>query len=275
MDKNQLPRPKRFMAVVYLLLLVVALGAVIGLRRCYAPAGPLAPEREGFSKGDTIDVAIFYAPMNYYSYADTLGGYSYDLLRSMARSNGLKLRFWPVNSFSEAVARLGKGDYDLLASLPVTTDLKGKVLFTDSVFSDRQMLVTTDASDYSTVFDLDGASIHVEADSPVESRIRNLADEAGIEVKIESHPELSSELIVMKVAQEEFEYAVVNEQVARGMVKQFPALRIAPVGFTQMQAWAANPADSILVRRLNAMLKEFSRTSEAKKLRSRYFGAEQ
>ncbi len=269
--KPQLPRPKKLMTVAYLLLLALVVGVFVGLRSCSAPGVVLEAEKSGASGGDTIDVAMLYAPMNYYSYADTLGGYSYDLLRLIAAREGLALRFWPVNSLAEAQNKLTAGDYDLLASLPETAAFKNRVLYTDSVYIDRQVLVAMPETKFGSVFDLDGATVHIEDDSPLEPRIHNMADESGITINVKRHPELSSELLVVKVAQREFSFAVVNELVAEGMLRSYPNLVITPVGFSQKQDWAVAPGDSVLLRRMNVLLKKYTATPEGEELRRRYF----
>ena len=158
-----------------------------------------------------------------------------------------------------------------MASLPETAAFKNRVLYTDSVYIDRQVLVAMPETKFGSVFDLDGATVHIEDDSPLEPRIHNMADESGITINVKRHPELSSELLVVKVAQREFSFAVVNELVAEGMLRSYPNLVITPVGFSQKQDWAVAPGDSVLLRRMNVLLKKYTATPEGEALRRRYF----
>ena len=53
-------------------------------------------------RGDTINVAIAYSPMSLYRYADTLGGFNYEMLRDMGKMYGDRFKFYPVASVSES-----------------------------------------------------------------------------------------------------------------------------------------------------------------------------
>ncbi len=269
------PKPKKKMLILYLALLVFAIIVMLGIRRCPTDSIMVPAEKQGGTPGDTIDIAIIYAPGNYYMYADTLGGYSYDLLRLMARKENLQLRFWPVTSLSDALSRLDKGDYDLLASLPQTGDYKDRVLFTDSIFTDRQVLVAKMVADtippITSVLQLAGQTVDIEADSPALNRLSNLQKEIGDSITVRPHDDLSGELLVMKVAQGDFQYAVVNEIVATSMQERFEGLAIIPLGFTQLQAWAVAKGNKELQERLNRIIRAEASTAPVKALRKRYF----
>ena len=66
---------------------------MIALSMCDKPV--VNPESRP-SSGDTLDIAIEYSPVTYYTYEDTLGGYNYDLLRMMSDSAGCPMKFHPV-----------------------------------------------------------------------------------------------------------------------------------------------------------------------------------
>ena len=48
------------------------------------------------ARGDTINVAIAYSPMSLYRYADTIGGFNYEMMREMSRMYGDKVKYFPV-----------------------------------------------------------------------------------------------------------------------------------------------------------------------------------
>ncbi len=67
--------------VLYLILLIVIVGLFYSLRKCNRSyiSDELRP-----SGGDTLDVAIEYSPISFYTIDDTLGGFNYDLMRMIA-----------------------------------------------------------------------------------------------------------------------------------------------------------------------------------------------
>lgn len=270
-QRNNIPQPKWMMSVVYLILLLLAVGVIIGLRNCSAPGLLISERKQGFSGGDTLDVAMLYSPMNYYIYEDTLGGFSYDLLRQIAENEKIVINFIPTTSSSDAFQKLESGQVDLIASLPVSSALPSNVILSDSIFTDRLVVVYTLAPNEKFVespFSLAGEKMHIEAGSAGMLRLENLQQEIGDTIYIEEHPELSDELIAMKVARGDFKFGVVNSHVADGLKKQFPNLKAMPVGFTQLQAWAL--ADSTKLRDINSYLQRASKREATSKLRQRY-----
>lgn len=269
--RHSVRQPRRTMIFVYLLLLMLSLGIIIGLRNCSPRAVLVERPRQGASEGDTIDVAMLYAPLNYYLYDDTLGGFSYDLLRNISSTEKQPINFIPVTSTADAVGRLRRGEVDLIASLPVNSAMTGEILFTDSVYTDRLVLIYASAAKgdvYTTPFQLAGKKIHLDSGSAGLLRLKNLQKEIGDTIFTEQHPDLSGELIAMKVAHGDFEFGVVNSRVASDMQSKFPQLKTMPVGFTQLQAWAV--ADSTMLRRVNNLLHRAYSYPATSKLRQRY-----
>lgn len=272
-----LPEPKKKMVWLYLGLLLVAVALVLLLHRPARQDGPgPVPPAPGGSGGDTLDVALLYGPMSYYIYGDTLGGYNYDLLRLVSRQQGVPMKFWPVNSLDDALGLLASGRYDMLASLPEDAAFKGRLLFSEPLFLDRQVLVQRKGADGSlavtSALDLSRDTVHIEKGSPIAGRIANLCREIGDTIYVAEHSDLSSELLTLKVQSGQMRYAVVNERIAKPLTEKFANLDISsPISFTQFQSVVTAPGDSALLRRLDTWLRQASATPEARTLRTRYF----
>ena len=105
---------------MYLLLLLIAIGLMIGLRQCSARN---LPERsEKVAGGDTINVAIEISPMGVTTLGDTLGGYYYDLINKLASKHGRPLKFHPFTQLQTALTGLDEGRYQLVVSdIPITS----------------------------------------------------------------------------------------------------------------------------------------------------------
>lgn len=257
-------KTKKFSLAIYTILLFAAITLMFAIRQC--DNSHLSTFTQiGNSKGDTIDVAISYTPMNYYIYADTLGGFNYDLLKIYSQQTGRPLKFHPIVSLDDALLKLDTGNFDMIVSLPVDNKLRKKYLYTNDVFKDRQVLIQklndNGSIDVTSSLDLAGDTLHIEKDSPVAFRIQNLSHEIGDTIFIEEHAELSSELLFLKIAAGDYKYAVVNEKIARPLLEIHKNVSIdTPISFTQFQAWLLRKSDSNLQNQLNLWIDSIKNT---------------
>lgn len=248
---------KQIALYVLLLILVFVLAGL--LRNCKGPS-TLPPAERGFSEGDTLDVAVVYAPGSYALSGDTLTGANYKLLTYMRDSLGWPLRLWPVVSAAETLPALESGQYDILASLPSDNDLKTRVLTTHEVWLDKLVLVQRppqgEEKPITSALDLAGDTVHVEKGSAAERRLHNLMREIGDTIYIAAEEKTGEEYLAMRTAMGQYRYSVINEITAR-MLKsgRYPDLNIeTPVAFTQFQVWAVRRNDTELLKKLNEVI---------------------
>lgn len=263
--------------LLYGILLIATLLCMAALRTCgnREVTSPDNTPEQPVDHGDTLVIAIIHSPMSYYIYDDTIGGLNYDMLRLMSAEVNRPVKFVPVVSLDASLQSLLTGGCDVLASLPLTSQLRDKYLFTESVYLDRQVLVQRKDEKGSvrvkSVLDLANDTIHIEKNSPARERLGNLAEEIGSPVVITSHTDLSDEYLFLKVVQGEFKYAVINEKTARSMAAQYPQIDIdTPVGFTQFQAWVTRRSDTALHTQMDEWLQKFKSTDRYKQLLMRY-----
>lgn len=262
--------------MIYVILLAAILVAMTGLKKCDRGL-LLSPVLPGDSGADTLDIGVVYGPLSYYMYDDSLGGINYDLLRMLGKESGRKLKLWPVVSISEALDRLEKGSFDMLASLPLDNELRTRFPITNSVFLDRLVLVQRQDSGGNvrvrSALDLGRDTVFIQKGSSAAGRMRNLSAETGIGIPVCEKSGLSEEYLCMKVASGEFPLAVVNEKTAKAMKEKYPLLSYDnPVSFTQFQVWVINPADTLLARFVNRWLDSISETATHRELFDRYLG---
>lgn len=268
--------PSRRTAVgIYIGLLVIVGVCMLSLKTC---RGPMAPDPQRPSHGDTIRAAVVYGPMSYYLYGDTLGGMNFDLLRKFAASMKAPLDLQPVISTEKSLNDLAEGKIDIFASIPSDNNPDSRFLSTQSLFLDRMVLVELPRKDrqkVESVLDLAGDTIHVEASSVAVTRLRNLSQEIGEPIHIAEHADLSGEYLVIKVAKGEIRYAVVNELIAKALQKHYPDLSInTPVSFTQFQVWLVGGKNLHLLQRLNSWIDSFRHTPEYQQMLDKYKQAE-
>lgn len=261
---------------LYILLLTVVVALMYMLKTC-SSANPHNPTIHP-SAGDSIDVAIEYSPLSLYYYNDTLGGFSYDMIRLISLKHNRPIKFHPIVSLSNAINNLNNGIFDLLiAQLPITSNYNEQYLYTEPVYLDRQVLVQkkdsiTGKARIKSQIDLAGETVWVVANSPLINRISNLSTEIGDTIYINEDSLYSSEQLIIMTATGDISQAVVNERIAKAMLHDYPMIDISTnISFTQFQSWLVNKNDSLLCDSLNSWIKEFKDSPDYQKLQSKYF----
>ncbi|MGM9803214.1 MAG: transporter substrate-binding domain-containing protein [Muribaculaceae bacterium] len=272
---KQREMPKKGRPMAYVVLLVLVIVAMVSLRKCAAGGGSHVSRIEK-SGGDTIDVAIEYSPAMCYTYADTLGGFNYDLLRLISQREHLPMKFHLVVTLQNALQDLYDGRVDVLvAQFPVTKENRTHLLFTDQVYIDRQVLVqlkdTDGAVAVKTQLDLAGDTVHVVKGSPMRERILNLSNEIGDSIYVKEEPLYGPEQLFLQVATGEIRYAVINRRIAADMVQRYPNVDISTsISFSQIQAWALSKHQPQLQSKFNAWIKAVKETPQYDALLDRY-----
>jgi ABC-type amino acid transport substrate-binding protein len=254
--------------------LILVMMMMYSLRKCsYTPGGlMLIP-----SGGDTVDVAIEYAPLSLYRYDDTLGGFDYDMLRELASRHNLILKFHPVVSMPQSLEMITSDVYDILvANIPATADFKEKYTFLEPVLLDRQVLVqrrdsVTGKGRVTSQLDLAGDTLWVVDGSSSISRISNLSHEIGDTIYVNTVPDCSSEQLFIMTAIGDIKQAVINESVARSMVKDYPDIDISTeISFSQFHSWIVSGKRPELKDSLNNWILQFKSTPQYRNLTTRY-----
>lgn len=210
--------------------------------------------------GDTLDIGIQLTPTIYTVRGDSVSGRDYEMLQRISAQHGVPMKFHPFVPLTHAMDYLDQGLYDVVvASMPLTSELKKRFIMTNPVYLDREVLVqlpdSSGEAPISTQMQLAGDTVWIVKDSPIASRIHNLAAEIGDSIHIESIPGRTAEHLFMLVAAGRIPRAVINERVAIQMKEQFPQVDIStPVSFTQFQAWAVAPGRQSLADSLNAWI---------------------
>ena len=260
---------------VYCSLLVVAILAMISLKRC---------SNQGFNNdfgmvksSDTVYVAIEYSPLSLYMYDDTLGGFNNDLLKLIERKENVSIKMIPVVSLSESLAQLEDGKYDILAAqVPVTAEFREKYIFSDSIYLDKQVLVqkrdTLGQFNVKSQLDLAGETLCVVSGSPVVDRIKNLSDEIGDTIRYKLEEKYGQEQLFMMVATGDIKYAVISEKIAKTLSPNYPNVSInTAVSFNQFQSWILNKSNVEMRDSLNVWLNRVRQTEVYKDIYSKYF----
>ena len=259
--------------ILYLALLALVVACMVALSLCDRPT-EAADSRP--SQGDTLDIAIEYSPVTYYTYDDTLGGYNYDLLRLMSAKTGCPMKFHPVVTLEKALAGLEDGRFDVVvAQFPMTAGDTARFAFTNPIYIDQQVLVQRRGSKaIRSQLDLAGDTVWVVKGSPMVGRIASLSREIGDTIYVHVDELYGPEQLMMMVSEGEIRYAVVNRSIARAMATRLPNLdRSVAISLSQFQSWMVDKERQSLCDSLNQwhqLVK--SDTTAYLSLQRRYFG---
>ncbi len=273
--KTEVPSKTR-QILFYILLLLGAIGGMWMLKKCSVPIVDTPTMHYEYSKGDTIDVAIEYSPMSMYKYADTIGGFNYDLMRLVADSAHIVVKFHPLVSLELALAGLDNGDFDVVvADIPMVMSYQQRYTLSEPVYLDKQVLVQRMDSmgevGVKSQLDLAGKQVWVAAGSPVADRLRNLSAEIGDTIYVNEQSEYSPEHLFMLTAIGDIPLAVVNEKIALSMEKDYPDVDISThVSFTQFQSWVMRKNDTLIANTINTILRRMKDSPHYHTLSERY-----
>jgi membrane-bound lytic murein transglycosylase MltF len=208
-----------------------------------------------------LNVVMNYGPSDYFRNDDSISGQQYEMVMSLSEYLHIPVEIHLETGLNASLEGLKNGKYDLVARLiPVTSELRESVAFTENLSLDRQVLVQRKATDTSTVFvhnqlELPGKKIYVTYESPYIPRLQNLANEIGDTLQIIEMPDYESSHLVALVAKGEIDYTVCDYQTALRMLADYPILDISTgISFSQLYAWAVRKESPQLLDSINAWI---------------------
>lgn len=270
------------------ILRYVALGAIAALAATLLPhcsgeetPATLSRDYDAIAQEGILRVTTEYNPINFYANGDETNGFQYELVQAFARDHGLQATFLPEMSLEKQMGGLAKGEYDLIAGLLATSQLKDTLLLSGATAFNKQVLVQREPSsiDDSTyvksLLELAGKTLHVAKGSPSILRIHNLAGEIGDTIYIQEVEKYGQEQLVAMVAHGDIDYAVCDESIAQSLTDSLPQIDIhTPISFTQFYAWGVSKQSPALLDSINGWLQQFKQGKEYKQLYRKYYSLE-
>ena len=266
-------KAKHGQLLLYVVLLAVVVACMVALSLCDRPQQVVTTQHSG---GDTLDIAIEFSPVTYYTYDDTLGGYNYDLLRMIADTTGCPMKFHPIVTLQTALEGINNGTYDVLvAQFPMTAPARERYAFTRPIYLDQQVLVQREGSHaIHSQLELAGDTVWVVKGSPMHERVASLSREIGDTISVHADAQYGPEQLMMMVSQGEIRYAVVNRSIARAMSRRLPGLDCSvAISLSQFQSWVVSRDRQDLCDSLNRWHQMVTAdTAVVHALQRRYFG---
>lgn len=229
-----------------------------------------------------------FSSYNYFIYKGVPMGFDYELLERFAEHLGVELSVVVVDDLDNIIDRLNNEDGDLIAAnFTITKDRKTQIAFSKAVQETRQVLVQRLPEKHWTMSQrklnkllvrkpsqLIGKTIHTRKGSSFYPRLVNLMEEMGDSIEIKLEADLGTEQLIEKVANGEFDYTVMDENIALLNKSYYPNIDIkTPLSLSQRIAWATRTTSPLLLDTLNDWLTSFQKTEAFAVLHMKYFKA--
>ncbi|MBK5721606.1 transporter substrate-binding domain-containing protein [Dysgonomonas sp. Marseille-P4677] len=263
-------------ALVFILVALVLLIAVwfIWFNTKEEPREYAQIEKDG-----VLNIVTDYNSVGYYVSGDTLAGFNYELIELLKTCTPLKIEVFLESSLDNSIEALSKGKYDVLArNIPITSELRSTLSFTDPITQNRQVLIqrrkefNDGIKPIKSHLDLAKKTLYVPLNSPAILRIRNLSHEIGDTIFIKEDESYSAEQLAILVASKEIDYAVCDEKIASSIAKSLPEIDYSTlIGFTHIEAWAISEKSPVLLDSLNMWIRRMKNMPEYDKIYQKYY----
>ncbi|MDR2955779.1 MAG: transporter substrate-binding domain-containing protein [Prevotella sp.] len=233
---------------------------------------------EQIKKIGVLNVVTDYNSVGYFVSGDTIAGFNYELIQLLKSRIPFKIEIQLESSLEKSMEGIRTGKYDILArNIPVTSELRESLRFTEPVLQNRQVLVQRKETYNDNIppvrshLSLAKKTLYVPANSPATLRIRNLSHEIGDTIYIKEDPIYGAEQLVILVASKEIDYAVCDEQIAAAMSNSLPEIDYATlIGFTHLEAWAVSEQSPVLLDSLNLWIEEIKGSDAYRRICEKY-----
>ena len=246
-------------------ILIFVLSVILFLVLCCGNTSSSRDYQEIKDAG-VFHVVMDYTPSGFFRSGDSICGEQYEMVMALSDYLDIPVKIHLETGLKESLEGLKNGKYDIVARMiPVTSELKEFVAFTENIALDKQVLVQRKASDTTFVYihnplELPGKKIYVTHRSPHISRLQNLANEIGDTIEIVEMQDYESEHLLILVAKGDIDYAVCDYRTASKMLTDYPSLDITTnISFSQLHAWAVRKNSPQLLDSINVWIKIVTR----------------
>ncbi|MEM6842625.1 MAG: transporter substrate-binding domain-containing protein [Bacteroidota bacterium] len=246
---------------------------------------PITLDFDQIRERDTLIAIVNNSSTGYFIYRGQPMGYEYELLTRLAGALNLQLDIKLTNSIDEAIKMLNSGEGDIIAyNIAVTAQFKERMAFTEHHNEVKQVLVQRKPANWRqqkrhqiedylirNPLALDGKEVWVPANSSYTTRLENLSEEIGGEIKI-VEKELDSETLIRMVADGEIEFTVAKEDLALVNATYHSIIDVnTPVSFPQKIAWATRTNAPQLLDAVNGWIKGMKQEADYYVIYNKYY----
>ncbi|MBL7859077.1 MAG: transporter substrate-binding domain-containing protein [Cyclobacteriaceae bacterium] len=273
--------------LIFLLLAAFSISCNLEDKKQLAEDSAVEIDLEAILKRGYITALVDNNSISYFIYKGRPMGYEYELLQLLAKRLNVTLKIKITSGVERAIGQLNRGEADILAfPLTVNRERKNLVAFTRPLYNSYQVLVQRkpegwqklgyDKIDEKVIrnpADLSGKEIHVLKGTSFELRLKNLSDELGADIIIQSDTASeSTETLIKQVAIGEIDYTVANHTLAQVNAAYYPNLDVNTVlSVPQQIAWATRKNSQQLVTAVDEWLSSIKKEPTFMVIYNRYF----
>ncbi|MDR9449376.1 MAG: transporter substrate-binding domain-containing protein [Psychroflexus sp.] len=228
-----------------------------------------------------------YSGTTYFLYRGEPMGFEYELLQQFTDELGVDLTMVIAEDENELISMLKKGEGDLIAyGYTILEERKKHINFSEPLYFSSQVLVQRKPQNWRRMrrhqinqqiitnpVQLIGDTISVKINSAYASRIKNLNEEIGGKIYIDTIPgNMTTGKIIRKVAEGKLKYTVADQNIAQIYASAYPELNIdTKISLTQRIAWGLPKYSNELKDTLNDWIKSQKNTLDYNMVYNRYF----
>lgn len=242
---------------------------------------------EEIKESGTLKALTIYSGTTYFLYKGRPMGFEYELLERLAKDLDVELEMVIAKDENDLIELLQKGEGDLLAyGYTITESRKKRVNFTTPLYLSHQVLIQRKPENWRQMklhqiknylvtnpIELINDTISVKKNSSYASRVKNLANELGGKIVIDTiEGTLSTDKIIKKVADGEIKYTIADENIAFINSSYHPILDISTsLSLSQRIGWAVRKRDTQLLSTVNQWLENAKKTTDYHVIYNKYF----
>jgi membrane-bound lytic murein transglycosylase F len=235
----------------------------------------------------TLKALTIYSGTTYFLYKGRPMGFEYELLERLADDLGVELEMVIAKDENDLIKLLQNGEVDLLAyGYTITESRKKQINFTTPLYLSHQVLIQRkpeywrqmklhEIKNYliTNPVELIGDTISVKRNSSYASRVKNLANELGGSIFIDTlEGTMSTDRIIQKVANGDIKYTIADENIAFINSSYYPILDInTSLSLSQRIGWAVRKRDTQLLATVNQWLENAKKTTDYHVIYNKYF----
>ena len=226
-------------------------------------------------------------PFNYFTDRGEESGYQYEMLKSFAAYLGVELELIVEPDPHKALLYLKQREVDLIAmELPVTADSRSNAVFTEPLFTSRQVLVQRKPDNWRRmttmhrvetglirdIAGLSGKTIVLPAGKNKQFYLSDIQHATGYKADITGIEKATTTDLIEAVALKEVDYTIAFEHTAMAMARIYHDLDVStPVSPELGMSWAVRKGAVNLLVTINQWIEERSDSREFAYIYSKYY----
>lgn len=225
----------------------------------------------------SLNVVLINSASTYYIGSDGKKGFEYDLLKSYANHLGVKLNITVASTQKEAIELSKIEDMHIISALLAKNEQNEAAYNLGPSYLEVQQQVicnrnlTQNKSFPTSVQMLDGLNIEI-ADEFRYARTVDELKQDGINIDAHFSKALSSEEILAKVAQNEYDCTIVDSNTFSINQRYYPELSFAfNIGTREQLAWIISSKSKALKEDLYNWIASYFQSGELARLKDHYF----